>query len=967
VPLKLVTGPANAAKAGEVLGGLRERLPEEPILVVPAFQDVEHSQRELAARGAIFGAEVVRFSRLVGRIAERAGYGEPVASAVQQELVMEEAVRRAGLEVLAASAAQPGFARAALRFARELETNMVEPARFTQALRAWAADGPRRAYAEEIAAVYRGYGAALSAAGLVDEELYAWRALDALRRAPERWGATPVFVYGFDDFDRLQRDALETLSDRCGADVVVSLPFEPGREAFRAVAETHAHLTELATERVALPALDDHYAEGSRAALHHLERGLYSAEAPGRVPAGGAVKLHSAGGERAEVELVGAEVLALLRERTPPGEVAVVLSDPSRYASLIEQVFGAYGIPFSIDRSLPFRHTALGRGLLALLRCARLGGSAEDLLAWLRTPGKLDGPHLADRLESELRQAGATTAVEARAVWERERWPLDELERLGGAGSAPELLGELDRALERLFAGPHRREAPVLSGPELDDARAFDAARRALGALADVVAADPGVALDAQRVHGTLAALSVRVGENPQPDRVQVASPQEVRARRFQAVFVCGLSEGEFPSGGSTDPFLPDEDRRALATASGLALPLREDRLERERYLFYVCASRAERLLVLSSRYCNEEGDPEGESFFVEDVRELFEELPVRRRALSDVTWEPDEAPTSVELERSLAARGPRADEVVPERLGSHALLAELAAREAVAAGALEKYADCPVKWLVESLLRPEALEPDPEQMVRGLYAHKVLEQTFARLREETGERRVTPETLPAAERILLEELEAHRGEFRLSPNQTRVRAAVRRLEFDLLRFLRWEAEADSRFEPEHLELEFGLSDEPVQVAEGVSVRGKVDRVDVWNGQAVVRDYKTSKSADNYKLSSWEGENRFQAALYMLAVRERLGLEPVAGLYEPLGSSARRPRGMVADDVPELGSGYVKTDVVDRERFEEVLEQARERIAATAARMRAGELGCNPDSCAFDGGCAYPSICRTED
>ena len=37
VPLALVTGPANAAKAGEVLGGLRARLDEEPILVVPAF------------------------------------------------------------------------------------------------------------------------------------------------------------------------------------------------------------------------------------------------------------------------------------------------------------------------------------------------------------------------------------------------------------------------------------------------------------------------------------------------------------------------------------------------------------------------------------------------------------------------------------------------------------------------------------------------------------------------------------------------------------------------------------------------------------------------------------------------------------------------------------------------------------------------------------------------------------------
>ena len=77
MPLKLVTGPANAAKAGEVLGGLRARLDEDPVLVVPTFADVEHAQRELAERGAIFGARVMRFEWLFGEIAARAGLRRP--------------------------------------------------------------------------------------------------------------------------------------------------------------------------------------------------------------------------------------------------------------------------------------------------------------------------------------------------------------------------------------------------------------------------------------------------------------------------------------------------------------------------------------------------------------------------------------------------------------------------------------------------------------------------------------------------------------------------------------------------------------------------------------------------------------------------------------------------------------------------------------------------------------------------
>ena len=246
--------------------------------------------------------------------------------------------------------------------------------------------------------------------------------------------------------------------------------------------------------------------------------------------------------------------------------------------------------------------------------------------------------------------------------------------------------------------------------------------------------------------------LEVHIGDNAQPDRVQVATPEAIRARRFEAVFACGLQEGEFPRGAAPEPFLSDEDRRAIATATGLMLPVREDALDRERYLFYVCASRAERLLVLSSRSSDEEGNPQAESFFVEDAREQLARAQTSTRSLSDVTWTPEAAPTAAEWDRALRPRARGHEERVAGPLTCAPLLHELGRREAVSAGALERFADCPVKWLVEDLLRPDALEPDPEAMVRGTYAHNVLEATYRRVREETGERRVTPANLGRAE-----------------------------------------------------------------------------------------------------------------------------------------------------------------------------------------------------------------------
>jgi ATP-dependent helicase/DNAse subunit B len=965
MPLNLVTGPANAAKAGAVLGGLRDRLDERPVLVVPAFEDVEHNQRELAARHAVFGARVLRFKALFRLLARRAGLSPRVASDLRRRLVVERAVGAARFDVLAASAARPGFARAAERFVVELERSMVEPAALTAALRRWAGDGPRRGYAEEVAELYRRYRAALDAAGLVDGDLLAWRAVEALEADPGAWAGTPVFLYGFDDFTPLELRALAALAR--AADVTVSLPYEPGREAFRAVRSAYERLAAIADEEVALGAVSEHYDPASRAALHALERGLYEPGAATAEP-GAAVRLHGTGGERAEVELCGAEVLRLLRSGTPAGDVAVVFRDPGRYASLVEQVFGAYGIPYSIARSLPLGHTALGRGLLALLRCARLDGTTEDLLAYLRTPGLLREPGLADRLEALARRRGAASAAAARGLWEGELglFALDELDRLASATDVEALAAELERRLERLFAAPHLRAARLLAGAELDDPRAFQTARAALRELAASGERDA----DPAAVHALLESLPVRAGERPQPDRVQVAAPEAIRARRFAAVLVCGLQEGEFPRAATTDPFLPDADRRALARV-GLALPLRERELERERYLLYVCASRAERELVLSSRYCDEEGDAEQRSFLVDDVLAVLPGLREgeRRRSLADVTWEPVDAPTADEWERAVALRGPRhrPDAVGP--LAEPAALSALGGVRAVSAGALERYAACPVRWLVEDVLRPEPLEPDPEQMVRGSYAHRVLEVTFRGLLERTGARRVTPANLHEAERILLEALERERGAFKLAPTQTRVRAAVRRLELDLLRYLRHEAERDGLFEPAHLELRFGLdggAHPAVELGDGTSVRGVIDRVDAWSGWGLVRDYKSGR-VESYKEADWERRNRFQAALYMLVVERLLGLRPAGAVYTPLGGSDRRSRGLVAAELAgELGGDFVPTDMKPEHEFAARMDWAQAAVADVAAGMRAGRLASCPDSCAWRGGCSHPSICRVE-
>jgi hypothetical protein len=169
VSLTLVTGPANAEKAGVVLGRLRELLDADPILVVPTFPDVERYRTELAADGFVFGARVETFDRLLGEVARRTGTRVPALGRLARERVAAAAAARADLDLLRASALTPGFAAAACRLFDELGEQRIAPPRWIAALRAWSAEHDGRgAYAEELGALYRTYRASLERLGRAD-------------------------------------------------------------------------------------------------------------------------------------------------------------------------------------------------------------------------------------------------------------------------------------------------------------------------------------------------------------------------------------------------------------------------------------------------------------------------------------------------------------------------------------------------------------------------------------------------------------------------------------------------------------------------------------------------------------------------------------------------------------------------------------------------------------------------------
>lgn len=955
--LTLVIGPANSAKAGEVLGAFAAQAPRGAVLVVPTESDVRHYEDELAAGGLVF-ATVLTFGGLMREIAARAGWHARTLSGHQREAILRR--------VLVSARASPGLRRAAGDLIAELTRNMITPSRFAAALRTWTADAPdRRAQTDALAGLVLRYARELQRTGWVDRERYAWDVLDALRAAPDRWGRDAVFFYGFDDLTALERDAVETLDRIAGAAVTVSLTYEAGHAALAARAESVQELRPLAQKVIELPARDEHYAPAARTALHTLERGLFDPDAPSSDP-GDSIVLLEAGGARAEAELIAARVLALVRAGVAADEIAVVRRSLRLSAALLERVLGEYGVAATWSGEIPFGHTALGHAVRGAARCAWLDSGragAADLLAYLRAPGRMPEPETVDRLELALAQRAERRAEAARR---RLGAPLPELDALATASDPGRALLALARDL---VAAPHRGCAPVL-----DDAGSLDA--RALAALAGVLAdlAALGVTPSGPELLELLEELTVP-GAPARTGAVMLAEPMQIRARRFRVVFVAGLQEGAFPLPARGEPFLSERDRRELAASTGLRLPLSGDTLDRERYLLYAAVSRATEQVVLSYCSSDEEGNLALPSPFVADLRELLGEAWFarrERRLLADVVWPAAGAPTERERRRAeAAALAPAAGEPpdAPRQLGASAL-GRLRHTEVVSAGALEAYGDCPVRWLVERELAPATLEPEPEPITRGNLIHAVLE---ALLGELDGP--LDSSSLPRAEA----ELDRHLREFAAGPGAGLgagqpevVRAGLLRgIRADLLRYLRHEATRGAGWRRHGQELRFGFDPEgdggslPALAIGGVRVRGMIDRVDTDGaGHALITDYKSGAARSEQPAARWEADRRLQVALYLLVVRELTALEPVGGFYQPLRGEDLRARGMYVDGT-ELGIAAHPRDRRSAQEFAAELDSAAQRAGALAGALRAGVITPCPQNCSRDG-CAHPGICRSQ-
>ncbi len=187
-------------------------------------------------------------------------------------------------------------------------------------------------------------------------------------------------------------------------------------------------------------------------------------------------------------------------------------------------------------------------------------------------------------------------------------------------------------------------------------------------------------------------------------------------------------------------------------------------------------------------------------------------------------------------------------------------------------------------------------------------------------------------------------------------------------------RFLEREAESESPLRPDRdlLEASFGDADgddKPALALSGLKLHGKIDRVDVAPGGSagLVRDYKSgAKVTAAAKLAK---DGKLQPQLYMLALRDLWGIEPLGGVYVPLSAKDPRPRGILDKDEKGgllAGEAFVRNDFLDEDALAEALDEAHARASEIAAAMSAGRIDRDPIEDKCPKYCRFQPICRRE-
>ncbi len=877
--MRLIRGAPGAGKTGLVFREFKEILRQgrrDMRIVVPTATLVRHFQHELARDGAVFPpGSILSLSRFAF---ERAPQSNLVPDGLLRAIV-RDALRRLKPSEFAEVAGTEGMA------ATILDTiNLFENA--GASVDKLAAVRGLKPHAKAFGKIWRAVDQAVTAAG------YQTRAqiLRAAASYETSENETPAKVWmdGFLHLSIAERELVAAVAKSC--DLTLTLTDAPAADEIR---------------RFAL-------AQGARETL-----------LPGlsRKPQTTVVRATSL--ER-EADEIARRVLALHEKGVRFREMGVALREAGNYLPLLQWTFERFGIPARYYFAMPLRQHAAATFLGGMIECVLNGWEFGGALTAMQGHPAWGLSSAFDRFDFKVREAmpgagGAELLALAEEDFARKIAPCVALDAWRTMTARPrDWAAKFTQMAERLY------RPGLLDDPK--DRLSVEIARShaaAMGAWVDAVSSAVGfwrepeepVSLESfwQVVREAVEGASVQTPDDRR-EVVHVMSVYEARQWDVSTLFVCGMTNRDFPKKNPQNLLFPDADLDSIRKSIPGVRKASEQDAE-EYALWEALRTRAQDELILTYPQHDTGGKSAQSSAWLQG---FTAETAPACQSLPSV--QPENMGVQGRIEQ-------------PELLSS---LAQLHQR--ISLSSVEDLLQCRFKFFaVRSLIlkpRPERPEERMQAKIGGLIMHEALEDwlnhqkqgDFVDFFEKAFEDMCHRKHLLPGWKLEVEHF-----------NLRNIARGVSATE-------QWSALSS--------EAEVELT---IDFPGGVTVTCRVDRIDrITESDCVIVDYKGGKTNNVEKMV--ESQVKLQGPLYALAVKDRLGLNTIAMMYIAVREDKRFGWGAV----PEADLGLKPIP-------ENWIEDARERSIERLTNFLAGAVQAEPaepDTCKW---CEFVNACRVEE
>lgn len=657
------------------------------------------------------------------------------------------------------------------------------------------------------------------------------------------------------------------------------------------------------------------------------------------------------------------------------GNILVFPVTPGAYLPLIREAFTDYGIPFHISQGTPLAHSPVVASFLDILSMPVERYSFRAMRRVFASPfvRLAPGGNRLDAFDAFARSEGITGG--------RQRW-VKATEGIGSYNGDTAFVHPLKRLLLLADSSSGNKTIDTWAGECLTlliDAGFTDAVGEYRDKAPETWAAYEALVNELVRLkeHPALMAGGIdgirfqRVIKKLLSDKsystndgtvsgVRVLGRQEILSEPFDAIYVCGISDGSLPAPVRRDIFFTGD------TAAALGIPSSRQSLTRDARLFLALLLSANKVVLTWPE--NSGRGPASPSPYVTALEPFIRAGYVKERERVNRPSTPDEALGSDELLRTLtlfasrpgvsglleeaSRKIPALARIVENPGGEQAPSFSAPGKRRFSVTELEEYILCRYRYYQARVLKSAQIEEPDDDIApheAGSIVHEILRDFYRQMGKEG-----LKDSASALE--ALRKLAETR--FNKLP-KTFANSELKR------RFI-------EKVAPRFIETEAALSDSSFHVSgtedkveaeipdgEGgtITLTGKIDRIEMdADGNIIVADYKTGK----YPTSLTK---QFQLPVYAYMLKDKEGAKRPAGfVYYNLRDG--RMRDVVCYDKELLPGSAKGRRGKSPEEIEDMIARCVGEAVSAAKGIIAGEFSPNCEDAFVCRSCSYIEVCR---